>query len=198
MLSSIHPLGERARDQNWIVTAVSYVAGSVSGGAATGLAAGAIGSVALQLWEPSPTAVAVALATAATVGFLADATQRRLPTVHRQVNEDWLDAYRGWVYGAGFGFQLGLGWATIITTSLVYSTFFAAALTGSPVGGAVIGSVFGFVRSMPIWLTRRIDSPARLMSFHQRMESLAVTSARTAALAQAGVAVVVFAWAWSA
>ena len=47
----------------------------------------------------------------------------RLPTVRRQVNEDWLHRYRGGVYGFGFGFQLGLGVATIVTTAAVYLTF---------------------------------------------------------------------------
>ena len=27
----------------------------------------------------------------------------RLPTTRRQVNEDWLGRYRGWVVGVGFG-----------------------------------------------------------------------------------------------
>lgn len=36
----------------------------------------------------------------------------RLPGPARQVDEDWLARYRGWVYGAGFGTQLGLGVVT--------------------------------------------------------------------------------------
>jgi hypothetical protein len=31
------------------------------------------------------------------------------PSWQRQVDERWLTTYRGWVYGAGFGFQLGAG-----------------------------------------------------------------------------------------
>ena len=32
-----------------------------------------------------------------------------LPVHHRQVNERWLDQFRPWVYGAGFGWQIGDG-----------------------------------------------------------------------------------------
>ena len=40
-------------------------------------------------------------------------------TPRRQVNEDWIGRYRGWVYGAGFGAQLGLGFAVFVMTCAV-------------------------------------------------------------------------------
>jgi sulfite exporter TauE/SafE len=107
------------------------------------------------------------------------------------VNEDWLTTYRGWVYGAGFGFQLGLGWSTIITTSLVYSTFMVAALTASPALGAVIGLVFGVARAMPILSASRIQNPRQLASFHRTMEKWAPKARTTGIAAQAVVAVVI-------
>ena len=60
---------------------------------------------------------------------------RRLPGPRRQVDERWLHRYRGWVYGAGFGVQLGLGVATVVTTSAVYVMLAAAVLTGTAAGG---------------------------------------------------------------
>ena len=47
--------------------------------------------------------------------------RRRLPTTRRQVNEDWMGRYRGWVYGGAFGAQLGSGVATIVTSAAVYA-----------------------------------------------------------------------------
>ena len=43
-----------------------------------------------------------------------------LPPTRRQVNERWLDQFRLWVYGAGFGWQIGTGLATYVKTAAVY------------------------------------------------------------------------------
>ena len=61
----------------------------------------------------------------------------RLPVHHRQVNERWLDQFRPWVYGAGFGWQIGAGLVTYIKTSAVYLMIVLAALTADPVARAV-------------------------------------------------------------
>ena len=60
-----------------------------------------------------------------------------LPTNHRQVNERWLDDYRGWVYGIGYGFQLGMGVVTIVTSATTYLAFLAAFLSHSVLGGLI-------------------------------------------------------------
>ena len=56
----------------------------------------------------------------------------RLPIHRRQVNERWLDQYRPWVYGAGFGWQIGTGLSTYITTAAVYLMVVLGALTAGP------------------------------------------------------------------
>ena len=87
-----------------------------------------------------PREAAAALALLAVAGIAADLRlgDLRLPTVRRQVDNRWLNRYRGWVYGVGFGFQLGLGVVTVVTTSAVYLAFAAAMLSGSPAAGAMI------------------------------------------------------------
>ena len=67
-----------------------------------------------------------------------------LPRHSRQVNEDWFGAYRRWVYASGFGWQIGVGLATYITTAAVYLTIAVAALTGEPLVALVLGVAFGF------------------------------------------------------
>ena len=42
--------------------------------------------------------------------------------------ERWLDQYRSWVYGAGFGWQIGVGFATYIMTTAVPITLALAVL----------------------------------------------------------------------
>ncbi|HZG93667.1 MAG TPA: sulfite exporter TauE/SafE family protein, partial [Mycobacteriales bacterium] len=165
MLSSITPLGERGRGRRWITTATAYLLGSVVGGSLLGLALGALGSM---LDVRTSLALAV-IAAVALVGVLLDTKAGRvaLPTVHRQVNETWLSEYRGVIVGWGWGFQLGLGVVTIVTTSLVYLTWVAALLTGSLAGGLLVGLVFGLVRGLPIVAMRNVNEPVRLAAVHR-------------------------------
>jgi sulfite exporter TauE/SafE len=185
MLASIHPLGERARRSRWWLTTTFYVAGSVAGGAALGATVGALGySLGLSL---SPWMVAAACVIAVALDLTA------VPSLHRQVNEDWLRRYRGWVYGVGFGFQLGLGVVTIVTTAAVYAMVALAALSGSIAGGAVVGAVFGLSRALPVLATARVRRPEQLRRFHRRIAVAAspVRAAATSTLVIAAVAVVV-------
>lgn len=167
MLSSIHPFGERSRNSRWWVTVTAYVVGSVAGGASTGAAFGLAGQVGLD-WISATTALMV-LAVAAGVGALVDLGWLPVgpPGPHRQVNERWLMAYRGWVYGLGFGYQLGLGLATIVTTMTVWLTWLAAALSASWVTGTAIGAVFGLARSLFIFAGRHVESPDALRRLHR-------------------------------
>ncbi len=193
MLASITPLGERGRGQRWWLTVTAHVVGSVLGGAAIGAAMGLIG-MAIE-GVVGRTALAVLVAAVALVGLLGDSVWNKalLPSPHRQVNEDWLDSFRGWVYGAGFGFQLGLGVVTIITSGAVHVMLAAAAFTGSPLTGAVVGAAFGLVRGLTVLTMAGVDQPTALLDRHRHMQEL-YPAARTAAVAaQAGVLVAVVA-----
>lgn len=162
MLASINPLGERARRTRFGRTMGWYLVASTVGGAVSGAAAGAVGMWLHALVHPSTLAVGVAVVVVCLVGLAFDVPLLglRLPTVHRQVNENWLARYRGWVYGTGFGFQLGLGVATIVTSATVYVALLLALLTGSWVGGAVVGATFGLARALPLLAMRRVEDPA--------------------------------------
>src|SRR5690242_11921650 len=108
MLTSITPLGERGRGARWGVTFAFMLLGGAAGGALMGLLAGALGS--LLLGEPgSAELIAIGVLLAVAAAFDLGIAGLRLPTLRRQVDERWLSAYRGWVYGLGFGFQLGTG-----------------------------------------------------------------------------------------
>ena len=114
-----------------------------------------------MLADLKATTALAALGVAAAAGLVVDRS-RRLPTWTRQVDERWLSTYRGWVYGLGYGVQLGAGVVTIVPASVIYLMLVAAALTGSPAHGAVIGAVFGFTRALPLPLTARVQTPAAL------------------------------------
>ena len=190
MLSSIHPLGERARGQRWWLTVSACLGGSLLGGATTGALLGLLGS---PLPGGTWTVAAVAVASVAAIGV--ELIGRRPPSWHRQVNEEWLTTYRGWVYGLGFGYQLGLGVVTIITTGAVYVMLLAALLSGSVLGGLVIGATFGLVRGLAILAAVHADTPDRLRSLHRSIASAAdgvrwATAGSLVAVGAAAVAVV--------
>lgn len=201
MLASISPVGEAARGQRWSVTATAYLVASATGGALLGALAGVLGWVLFSLAGRPPTSVLVAvLAVLAAVAVLTDrgVLPVRLPSWHRQVDETWLTRYRGWVYGAGFGFQLGAGVFTRIPSAAFHLVLVAAAATGSVGSGAIVGVTFGTVRALPLLLAGRHRDPARLNAFHRRMDAAApladrVTSAVVAVAAAALVTTTVFA-----
>lgn len=181
MLASIHPLGERARDRSWGVTVGAYLLGSTLAAALLGAALGSIGDV-LPLTPGATTALALA---AGALALAADLGAFRLPTIHRQVDKDWLDRYRGWVVGVGFGFQLGLGVVTIVNTAAVYLTLVLALLSGSAAAGAVVGTTFGLVRALVILAVAPVRRPDQLRLALRRMHAWRSLSQRAGIAVQA-------------
>ncbi len=169
MLSSITPLGERAKNNSWTFTATAYTIGSAVGGAALGVA---LAPFAWLVSGWSTTTVLVTLSILLVASAVLDSLGAPRPTLPRQVDENWLTAYRGWVYGAGFGLQLGFGLVTIITSWSMWAVVAAAVLGGSrlpsPVAGSVlIGLVFGTTRGLVLLTARNADSPDRLVALHR-------------------------------
>ncbi len=167
MLSSIHPLGESGRGNRFRRTATAFAVGSVVGGLLVGSLLGVVGSAvrALTPLSDDVSLIVVCLVGIVAIGF--DLTDRALPSVHRQVNEDWLAEFRGWVYGFGFGVQLGAGVATYITSAAVLLWLATMVLSGSVLGSVLIGGTFGLTRGLSIVPARSINSPARLVDFHR-------------------------------
>lgn len=188
MLASISPLGERARRQRYAVTVAAYIAASTGAGALLGGLLGAVGAP----WAGSRAAMLL-IGVLAVVGLLLDARVLglRVPGPRRQVNEDWLATYRGWVYGIGYGAQLGLGFTTIVTASITWVAFACAAATGSIAAGMVVGATFGLVRALPVLATARAYDPSMLRARLARLERLRPQTARVATVLQAALAVAV-------
>ena len=185
MLTSISPLGERARGNRWGLTAAFYIGASVLGGAAAGGLLGAIGQVLLQ---PLPLLAAAVLLVCA----LADLTGL-MPRGRRQVDEDWLTRYRGWVYGSGFGFQLGLGVVTIVTSAATYAVLALALLAGSFGVGVAVGAAFGLVRALPLLALRNAQTPDSVRTAARRLDALRGVAATSTLAVLAGAAVVLVA-----
>jgi hypothetical protein len=187
MLASITPLGEQGRRRRWGRTVTAFVIASTLGGAVTGLVAGTLGRLLLHdvSWDGRIGFVAALLA----IGLVLDLLGR-VPGPRRQVDESWLDRYRGWVYGAGFGFQLGAGVVTIVVGSAVYVALGAAVATASPVAGLAVGAVAGLLRGATILSGARLRTPDELMRFHSRMAAWREPARVTGLAAQAVLAVV--------
>jgi len=189
MLSSIHPFGERSRNNSFWQTAAAHVVGSTLGGITLGAAAGVLGWATTLFWEADSIARPALLGSFAAAAALLEATgrERTLPTRTRQVNENWIQTYRGWVYGGGFGAELGFGISTIITTTLVHVMVVAMFLVGSIPLAMAIGAVFGLVRGATILTAWTVDSPDRLRALHRSLDHLRSRS-RSGAVASLAVA----------
>jgi hypothetical protein len=162
MMGSITPLGQRARGSRFWPTATACVVSSAVAGLLVGAA---LGSAGLPLAHALSWPARITILAAATIlGLAADLRigGLRLPTVRRQVNEDWMLRYRGPIYGAGFGFQLGLGFVTIVTTSAIYATLLAEVLTGDVAIASLVGLTFGVVRALPILAVAGVREPRQL------------------------------------
>lgn len=197
MLSTITPIGERGRGNRWATSAAWFIAGAVLGGATLGVGAAvlAAGVSALDLSGEILVATAAVLA-AVTIASDLNVGGFRLPSHTRQVNETWLDQFRSWVYGGGFGWQIGVGLATYVTTAAVYLMIALAALTASPLAAFAIVSGFGLVRGLAVLLGRGLTSPERMMHLHRRLEELLPTAQRAIVAVQAVVLAVAAGAVW--
>jgi hypothetical protein len=185
MLSSITPMTESGRGHRFATTAAWFVVGSMIGGLTLGIgaAAGAAGLAATGASLTVRLAIG-AIAAALTASIDLGALGIDLPIFKRQVNDAWLRRYRGWVYGAGFGWQIGVGVATYIMTAGVLLTVALAVLGASPLLALVLGLTFGLVRGCGVYIGRSGTDPASLGRIHERLEHYAPTSRFAAAAVQ--------------
>lgn len=167
MMATINPLGERGRGNVFWRTGASFVAGCVVGGWVLGALGGASGFLLSPAVPGSTTAFVLLAAAFVLIAGLAELAAWGVPTVHRQVDERWVGRYRGWVYGAGFGVQLGSGLTTTVTTAAVYATVglaFILGAAGQPEWAQLTGIVFGVARAAPVmgaWTLRDPESVRR-------------------------------------
>ena len=173
MLSTITPVAEAGRGHRFRSTALWFVLGSVAGGMTLG---GLMAGIALVVARAAvaPEAVLGIIAVAALVASASDGRVGgfHLPGHERQVNERWLDRYRSWVYGAGFGWQIGVGLATYIMTAGVYLLIVIGGLSANPLTAIGLGALFGLVRGLSVYLAAGLDSTDKLLGFHARFESM--------------------------
>lgn len=163
MLSSINPVGEGSRSQRWSVTVVAFTIGSVVGGAATGAVAGGLG---LLLDVPTRAALVV-LAIATALALLGDLVGPTPPSLERQVDRTWMTRYRGWVYGLGYGVQLGCGLATYISSWATWLLVVALVLVGDLSTAVAIGALHGLVRAVSLWTTAGLTDVGAIRDHHR-------------------------------
>lgn len=188
MLASLTPFAEAARGNRWTVTALSFSVGAGAAGGLGGLFWSGLGSL-----LPGGQWRVIAAAGVIAVALVIDATplRRRLPLTKRQVNEDWMVTYRGWVYGVGFGAQLGLGFITLVACAAIYATFAIELLSGSLVAGLVIGATFGATKAASLLPAGRARDRGSIVALHRRLLRLEPLSIGGVVAAEIAVAIVV-------
>jgi hypothetical protein len=145
----------------------AFTLGSMIAGAALTGTLGLLGHAVFGATEAPLWAVAII---AITAGLL-DLSPLKPWTPTRQVNENWIRSYRGWVYGAGFGIQLGMGFTVFVMSWGYWAMLAIAFLSGSFYFGALLGAAFGLGRGLLLLMARASNTPERLAIFHQRMAS---------------------------
>lgn len=187
MLTSLNPIGERARQQPWAITVVAFTVGSILGGLAVGGVLGTLGAV-----VPTGTATTrlVVVVIAMLAAVVADAVGPPPPGLQRQVDRTWMTRYRGWVYGLGYGLQLGTGITTYVTSWTTWLLLVTMVVLGATTPAAVIGAVFGLVRAISLWTTAGVTTPAQLRARHRRLVAAHPAVRRAGAVLMAGLAVV--------
>ncbi len=192
MLSSLTPVGEGSRSQRWSVTVTAFTLGSVLGGAGTGLLAGVLG----HLVAPAPRTALVVVGILAAAALVGDLVGRTPPSLERQVDRTWMTRFRGWVYGLGYGLQLGCGLATYISSWATWLLVATMVLAGDVRVAVSIGALHGLVRSGTLWTTARLHSAQRIRTHHQvlqRMHPAVSTTSNVLLAGLAALAVVVLA-----
>lgn len=159
MLASMTSLGERSRGRRWWLTYSWFALGATAGGMA--LAAGLIAiryaasPIDVSVSRPIGCALAVAIGVLVLRGVAP-------PTHERQVDHRWLNTYRGWVVGLGFGFQLGTGAMTRISSFAYYLLMICAGLGAPIVALIAAGLVYGGIRAASAWPGRYVRTPTDL------------------------------------
>jgi hypothetical protein len=172
MLSQITPMAEAGRHQKFTRTASWFVAGAVLGGVTLGAAIAVVAIAIAALGMEQGTALALIAGCA----FAAAAVDANLfgfgpPFLPRQVDEAWLSKYRAWVYGGGFGWQIGAGVTTYVMTTAVPLMIVIGALSANAWTAVTIGAGFGLGRGLAVLLGARLHTPAALLAFHRRFDA---------------------------
>ena len=131
----------------------------------------------------SPTIRLALIGVIALAGVALDLTWG-VPTLHRQVDERWLTEFRGWVYGLGFGAQLGIGVVTIMPSSIVLAMWFGTVVAADTATGTMVGLVFGTARSLPLLAAGRVRTVSALRRTLRWMDTARPTVRRSIPVAQ--------------
>lgn len=199
MLSTLTPVAERARGRRFGVTAAWFVVGALTGGLTLGAGAAVLATAVRVVPVPATVIGMVALVGASAAAAVdAGLVGPTPPHRRRQVNERWLDRYRGWVVGVGYGWQLGAGLATYVMTCAVYLLVGLAAASGRPVVAVAVGLLFGAVRGLAVLATVGVDGPNALAARHRLFDRSAEPVRWAVVAVQAAVAVVAAALTWGA
>jgi MFS family permease len=188
MLASLTPYAEQARGSHWTATATAFSVGAVCAGALGGLLWATVGSL-LPGGGWRPAAAAAVLVAALVID--GSPLRTRLPLTRRQVNEDWMVTYRGWVYGVGFGGQLGLGFITLVACAAIYATFAVELLSGRPMAGVAIGAVFGATKAASLLPAGLARDPSSLVRLHRGLLRLEPIGIRAVVVAEAAAAAII-------
>ncbi|MPZ52149.1 MAG: hypothetical protein GEU79_05360 [Acidimicrobiia bacterium] len=163
IVTTVHPLAEDARGRSWAPTALTFTLATIITASVLGAALGGVGSLLPISEDVSLFIVAGFLLTGGALDLLG-----RPPSTTRQLNENWLTTYRGWVIGAGYGAQLGSGFATVVPSWTGYALVPMLLLSGDVLSGAALGIAFGLGRVLAVAPAALIRDRSALLAVPDR------------------------------
>ena len=105
-----------------------------------------------------------------------------------------MHTYRGWVYGLGFGAQLGAGAITLVACAAIYATFAIELASGSVAAGALIGAAFGATKAATLFPACLATDHRALARLHRRLLGLEPAAQRVLIAAEIAALLAAVGW----
>lgn len=168
MVTTITPAVGRntPKQDGWLALSVIHSLGNAVGGVAAGLIFGTIGIIIAYLFDLSFIIWAIILVMSILFS-LADLHIITLPypQIYRQVPAEWRTKHSLKLVSFLFGVELGTGVLTRISTGIMYVVFIWIVSLRDPLLGALILTLFGVGRSLPIFVTSSASSSVEIAVF---------------------------------
>ena len=172
MVQTITPVVHGGRRSKWVSTIALHAFGAAVSAGAFGAALGAVGSFLGGPWGRG------GMLFIAGIAFLYAAREAfglpiPIPDRRRQVPQWWRSTFSASSAAMLYGLGLGVGFLTYVRYGTLVAVSAVAVASGDPLAGAAIMLVFGLVRGLSVGVAWTGDSPERVQTVVDRLESLA-------------------------
>lgn len=137
----------------WTISAGIYTLGSMVGGGLTGALLASLGGLTMGFFGPHRDLVLFIIGVLSIFYALHEMGIVSLPhpQMRKQVPARWRYRLHPYLASGLYGLILGAGFATFVPTTSYYILLLTATLSGSPITGVLLLSVYGAARALLLW-----------------------------------------------